>query len=41
MSPKRDYLGLMSFEHEGREGSACRSADAISNCDQFDFVYTK
>ena len=34
MSPKRDYLRLVSFKHESRKERACRCAGSVANCIQ-------
>jgi hypothetical protein len=31
MSPKRDYLRLVSLIHDGRKDGTCRSADSVTN----------
>jgi len=33
MSPKRDYLRLVSLIHDGRKDGTCRSADSVTNWD--------
>ena len=34
MSPKRDYLRLVSFKHESCKERACRCAGSVANCIQ-------